>query len=127
LEVSDDMQNTDVISAFLDNEAFEPRELASALSEADGRQTLLQLIALRHIVQLPGAEASTPVRSPRRPSSMWLRAAVLLFALGAGFALGTSVRSGHQASTVGQSTPPVPTIVVHQAPDSGWEPVKRGE
>jgi hypothetical protein len=121
------MQNTDVISAFLDNEEFEPRELETALSASDGRDTLMQLIALRQIVQPPAAEASTAVRSPRQPSVLWLRAAVLIFAIGAGYVLGLSVRSSRQESTVGRLTPPAPTIVVHPAPDSGWEPVKRGE
>jgi len=41
----------DVISAFLDNEPFDSQELAGALASPEGRDLLLDLIALRAIVQ----------------------------------------------------------------------------
>jgi hypothetical protein len=125
--MSDAMQNTDVISAFLDNEEFDSRELAAALATSEGRDTLLQLIGLRQIVQPSAAETSGVVDSPGRGSRLWLRAAVLLLAIGAGYGVGTSVRGSRQASSLDRSTPPAPTIVVHQTSDGGWEPIKRGE
>ena len=39
-----------VISAFLDDEAFEPVALAEALSDPAGRALLIDLLALRRIV-----------------------------------------------------------------------------
>jgi hypothetical protein len=43
--------NGEVISAFLDDEAFEPRALAEALAHPDGRDLLIDLVLLRHLAQ----------------------------------------------------------------------------
>jgi hypothetical protein len=122
------MQNTDVISAFLDNEPFDARELASVLAEPDGRETLIQLMGLRDIVQPAASDALVTQPSRRRPFVLVLRAAVVLLAVGAGYALGASLHRAHQAaSAIDSSTPPAPTIVVHRAPDAQWELVRGGE
>ena len=41
----------DVISAFLDDEPFDSNKLTEALSDPAGRTLLIDLIALRHLVQ----------------------------------------------------------------------------
>ena len=45
------MDTHDVVSAFLDNEPFDPADLARALADPDGRQLLLDLVALRSLVR----------------------------------------------------------------------------
>ena len=58
----------EVISAFLDDEPFDPQELSDALSDPAGRALLIDLIALRRIVQptdaAPAIRAATPVWRP---------------------------------------------------------------
>ena len=53
-----------VISAFLDDEPFDPVALADALSDPAGRALLIDLLALRHIVQPEEASASVALLSP---------------------------------------------------------------
>jgi hypothetical protein len=122
------MPNNDVISAFLDNEPFDARELASVLSEPDGRETLIQLIGLRHVVQPSAADAETILPARRRLPARWLNAAVVLLAVGAGYALGLAMEGVRQSAAGRDSSrPPAPTIVVHRAPDAQWEAVRGGE
>jgi hypothetical protein len=122
------MPNSDVISAFLDNEPFDAGELASVLSEPDGRATLLQLIGLRHIVQPSASDARTALPARRRPLVRWLQAAVVLLAVGAGYALGVAIQGAHGAAPGHDlSAPPRPTIVVHRTPDAQWQAVRGGE
>src|SRR5258705_10410622 len=53
--------NHEVISAFLDDEPFEPQALADALADPAGRGLLIDFVFLR-----PGAESkqSAPARTP---------------------------------------------------------------
>jgi hypothetical protein len=78
-----------VLSAFLDNEPFEAAELAAVLADAGGRETLLDLIALR---QLAHADALGVATMPlERPARSWRRSAavvVLPLALAAGYGVG---------------------------------------
>src|SRR5215217_2368037 len=80
----------EVISAFLDDEPFDPRQLADALSEPAGRAFLLDALALRHLVQPHGhgSPASFGQR-PRRASLKALVAAAAVFvALAGGYFAG---------------------------------------
>ncbi len=125
--------NRDVISAFIDDEPFEPRALADALADPEGRAMLLDLIALRALVQpvtdagvMPLVAASTGSRL--RPSSTgWLAiAAALLLAIGAGYAAGHRTHADStSASTVAveRDVPPAPTRTIaldwHQETNGG--------
>jgi hypothetical protein len=99
-----------VISAFIDNEPFDPHELRDALATPEGREELLDLIALRDVVQLPMATviaAPSPVRSVTRWALAAAAAAVL--AVG-GYSVGRSLAL-EQVSSTAQVTAPAPTSV----------------
>jgi hypothetical protein len=107
----------DVISAVLDNEPFDPAELTAALSDPNGRALLIDLIALRHIVQPVDAVPviGSTVRVPRGPWPL-LAAAAVLVALVGGYAAGTrqtiEPRTDVPAATrVVQAVPFTPTGV----------------
>src|SRR5262245_56306805 len=110
----------EVISAFLDDEPFDPSQLDAALSEPAGRALLLDLLALRHMVQPRGNAVSARVEP--RPSGSALRAlaaiAAVLVALAGGYLVGQ-----HWKGT-GLSEAPAATRVV-EAPAS-WREVLPG-
>ena len=80
----------EVISAFLDDEPFEPQALATALSDPAGRALLIDLIGLRRVVQ--PADVVPPMTLARPPRRVLWRtvaaAAALCLALGGGYLLG---------------------------------------
>lgn len=98
----------DVISALLDNEPFDPEELLAALSEPSGRELLIDLVALRRIVQPP--EPAPPMREvrpvERRPWTMMAAAAAVLIALAGGYVAGS-----RQAIETSAGAPPATRIV----------------
>ena len=79
-----------VISAFLDDESFDPGALAEALSDPAGRALLIELLALRHLVQPEEAGASVAPMSPARGFSVrsLLAAAAMLVTLAGGYLMG---------------------------------------
>ena len=85
------MDTYDVISAFLDNEPFDAGELARALAQPGGRELLLDLVALRTLVQDDGVAAAAPARSGTAARSTWIAvgflAASILFAAGSALVL----------------------------------------
>ena len=111
--------NHDVISAFLDNEPFEPQELSEALADPSGRALLIDLVALRKLAQ-PDEPMSTITLSPRRlPAGvrLALAAAVLTLAVLGGYQLGE--RTGEQSLD-----PPAPTVTIKSSP--AWQDVPQG-
>ena len=58
----------EVVSAFLDDQPFEPEELAEALDDPAGRTLLIDLIVLRRIVQPTDAVPTIRMASPVRRS-----------------------------------------------------------
>src|SRR4051812_4345319 len=116
------MSNThDSISALLDNEPFNPQELLEALSDPAGRALLVDLAALRQIVQ--PSEAVPPIATARplqplvsarplrpRPWQMVAAAAALLVALAGGYTAGI-----RQAIAPSTEAPP-PTRIVQAEP-----------
>ena len=100
----------DAISALLDNEPFNPQELLEALSDPAGRALLIDLAALRQIVQ--PSEAPPPIARvdpvQRRPWQLMAAAAALLVALAGGYAAGTR-------QTVAPSTDAPPAARIVQA------------
>jgi hypothetical protein len=106
----------DVISAFLDDEPFDARELGEALSHPSGRALLIDLVALRHVVQ--PADGIATVRQERR--SAWrplLAAAAVLVALAGGYVI------GERRSALVASDPPSPSRVVQA---DAWQPLPGG-
>ena len=106
----------EVISAFLDDEPFDAQELVAALSDSAGRSLMIDLVALRHIVQ-PDECTVTQQRqrgSVRRP---WLAAAALVVALVGGYYIGERRGAGDVIDA------PTPSRVV-QASD--WQSVPNG-
>jgi hypothetical protein len=91
----------DVLSAFLDDEPFDPQQLVNALSEPAGRALLIDLLALRRMVQ-PTETISAMQRPAVARRFGWrsgvAAAAVLLLAVTGGYFAGmrgsqtTSVR-----------------------------------
>ena len=121
------MSHTEVISAFLDNEPFDARELADVLADAEGRDTLIQIIGLRHVVLASDHAIPAPERSRRR-LPLVARAAIVVCALGAGYAAGAMRRQPADRAVNALSEPaPPPTIVVPRTPDTRWEPIRKGE
>jgi hypothetical protein len=102
----------EVISAFLDDEAFDPQELENALSDPTGRTLLIDLIALRRIVQptrvATDIKAANSVR--RRPWRLAAAAAALFLALAGGYLVGE-----RRAVTTSSEAPP-PTRIVEAVP-----------
>jgi hypothetical protein len=102
----------EVISAFLDDEPFDPQELANTLGDPTGRTLLIDLIALRRIVQptdaAPAIIAANPVR--RRPWQLAAAAAALFFALAGGYLIGE-----RRAMATSSEAPP-PTRIVEAVP-----------
>ncbi len=99
----------DVISALLDNEPFDPQQLLGALSDPAGRKLLVDLAALRRMVQ-PSASIpplATVTAPRRRPWRLLAAAAAVLLALGGGYAVGTR----HTAETSTPEAPPASRVV----------------
>ncbi len=105
-----------VISAFLDDDPFDAAELAAALSDPEGRALLIDLVALRHIVQPdePVAAAAGALRSRWRPL---LATAAMLVALAGGYVI------GDRRSPAQSSEPPAPTRVVQE---TVWQTLPAG-
>ena len=110
----------DVISAFLDDERFDASELADALSDPEGRDLLLDLVALRHVVQPERKEVM--VVYERRPARSTLRlalaAAAVVVALAGGYVM------GQRRADVASFDAPAATRVVEAA--GTWQDVPRG-
>jgi hypothetical protein len=108
------MKNTnhEVISAFLDDEPFEPQVLAEAIADPAGREMLIDFVLLRHAAQSEepaSGVTSTPV--PRAKRSLYLvAAAAVVVALLSGYQL------GQRQSTDDSAPPPAATRVVQSEP-----------
>jgi hypothetical protein len=104
------MTNTEsVISAFLDDEPFDAQELGQALSEPEGRALLIDMVALRHLVQPDEsvAAAAAPRRTWRGSLRPLVAAAAVLVALAGGYFIGE-----RQTVPDNAANPPAPTRVV---------------
>ena len=122
--MSDLVTNSEVITAFVDNEAFDPDALARALAEPAGRDLLIDFIALRHVVSEDGAveqAAAKPLRSHWREL---VAAAAVVAALAGGYLLGRGHIGPGQSSD--DLSAPQPTRVVDLRPGVEWQPVAGG-
>jgi hypothetical protein len=104
------MDTHEVVSAFLDDEPFDPADLAAALADPAGRQLLLDLVALRTLVReepiAPPAPTDRIASSPSKWIAIGFLAASVLFGAGAAWLLPPLLRQ--QSADV----PPTPTRVV---------------
>jgi hypothetical protein len=104
--------NHEVISAFLDDEPFEPRALGEALADPGGRELLIDFVLLRHVAQSEEpAIVITPTPALRSKGSLrWVAAAAVVVALVSGYQL------GQRRSADDSSRPPAATRVVQSEP-----------
>jgi hypothetical protein len=108
-----------VISAFIDNEPFDPVELRDALATPEGRDELLDLIALRDVVQ-PTADTVLIAPSPVRSITRWTLAAAAAAVLAVGgYTVGRSM-APEQIPATAQVTAPEPTSVFTFEPGKNW-------
>ena len=127
----------ETIDALLDGERVDPVELRNALAAAEGREYLVDALALRELVAdtSPAARlAVPPVRSWSRRIQWPAAAAILLVSLVAGFAAGyrsagSAVPPAGASRDVSgdvakiQAPPlraPVPTRVIRLEPGVDW-------
>ena len=100
----------EVLTAFLDNEPFDPAELARALADPGGRELLLDLVALRTLVRDDPIDAPVRPAAPAPSARKWIAvgflAASIVFGAGAAWLLPPLLR---QPSA---DVPPTPDHVV---------------
>lgn len=117
----------DVISAFLDNEPFDAQELSASLATPEGRDLLIDLIALRSVVQ--PTEQARAIDAKQRPRWMWASAAAVLLALVGGYQFGRT-SEGSATPAIGAAVSvaaPAPTTVLKFEPGVNWtESPRRG-
>ena len=85
------MDTHDVISAFLDKEPFDASELARALADPDGRELLIDLVAMRTLVRDESMPAPVPAAVARVSRPKWIAvgflAASVIFGAGTAWLL----------------------------------------
>jgi len=108
-----------VVAAFVDGERVDAHALKTALAQADARDYLAELLALREVV----AQNGTPAAATVRPSRRWIvaAAAAVMLSLGGGYALGLrggSAKTSDDATVSGDA--PQPTRVIEVAPGATY-------
>jgi hypothetical protein len=98
--------NHEVISDFLDGEAFAPHALGEALADPAGRDLLIDCVVLRYAVQADDhvVTAKEPASRPRK-RLLWAVAAMLA-ALAGGYQL------GHRQTALDSTQAPAATRVI---------------
>jgi hypothetical protein len=112
----DDMYS--VLSAMLDDEPVDAGMLAAALETREGRELLIDLVALRRLVQAP---MTAPVVPRRRPAWRLLAAAAIVLAAITGYAAGQR-EADDRAGTI--AAVPAATRVLDTT--GTWQPLPRG-
>jgi hypothetical protein len=127
----DSMQ--DVIAAFVDGERVNADALNHALTPAEGREYLVDVLAMRELVVGEGlaGRALPSERVPSGPAKAWLFAAAaiaLVVSAGTGFVAGQRTKESGRPITVQRARataapgdePPVPTTVIRLQPGVDW-------
>lgn len=117
-----DMQ--DVINAFIDGEPVEAEALDRALAVEAGRSYLIDLLALRGLVEKP-ARQSLPVRaaSPQRKTGLafWAGVAALVaIGVAGGYVSGRTVDRTNEIRIVEVREAPAPTHVIRMESGINW-------
>ena len=112
----------EIVAAFVDGERVDAQALKSALAQAEARDYLADLIALREVMAQGG---STPAPAAR-PSRRWLiaAAAAVMLSLSGGYALGLRLAgtATSDGSVVANTPAPQPTRVIEVAPGASNVP-----
>ena len=120
--MTDAAHDLEVISAFVDDEPFDPEALARALATGDGRQLLIEFIALRHVVADDGVAAVPAVMGPAPTKWRLLAgAAAVVVALAGGFIAGRSLERPGQPDQA-----PAPTRTIELRPGVEWQMTNGG-
>ena len=111
--------NHEVISDFLDGEAFEPRALGEALADPAGRDLLIDFVILRYAARTHEDEIAARAEAPQRrsPGRLLLAAAAVLVALLGGY------QFGHRSAAAEPTQAPDATRVVQVDWQRGAEEV----
>jgi len=133
---NDNETGTDIIGAFIDGERVDPAALKAALARPEGRDYLVDLLALRELAGdvAPFVSSAPPVR-PLIPLPRWAAAAALIACIGGGFLAGTrATRVTPAPAGTTQVTPPdarvrapEPTRVVRLEPGVDWTETSGGK
>jgi hypothetical protein len=111
----------EVIAGFVDGERVDPIALKSALASSEGRDYLVEMVALREVV---GQDGATTEIARARPARRWLvgAAAAILLSLGGGMALGHRIASRDDGAVAGAAdvAAPQPTRVIEVAPGASY-------
>lgn len=110
------------IAAFIDGERVDPHALKSALTHDQGRDYLVELVAIRELMATPTMTVAAP--KPTGPTRAWwiVSAAAVLLAIAGGIAVGTTTAT-HFAMTASKSAPAATVVVTT---DGGWRETKGG-
>jgi hypothetical protein len=120
--MTDATHDLEVISAFVDDEPFDPEALTRALATDEGRQLLIEFIGLRHVVADDGA-AAAPIAIGRVRAEWRLlaAAAAVVMALAGGFVAGRSLEPPGQSDHA-----PAPTRTIELRPGVEWQMTNGG-
>ena len=79
------MNDEEILAAFVDDECVDPEALKAALASPEGREYLIDLLALRELVADRTSEVGAQVASsgPAARMRTWVAAAAVLICLGA--------------------------------------------
>jgi hypothetical protein len=104
----------EVISAFLDDEPFDPRDLARALDDPAGRTLLIDSITLRRIVQ--PTDSIPPMKAPASVRRFGWRAAAAAALFVVALTGGYMVGERRSVAPAPEAEAPPPTRVVQAVP-----------
>src|SRR4249919_619361 len=91
-QTGSDTIGADVIGAFIDGERVDPAALKAALARPEGRDYLVDLLALRDLAgDVASYVSQAPPARPLVPLPRWAAAAALLVCIGGGFFAGARV------------------------------------
>lgn len=110
-----------VVAAFVDGERVDAQALKAALAQAEARDYLAELLALREVIALNGA----PVAAATRPGRRWIiaAAAAVILSLSGGYALGLRLGAAQASDAAGVSdSAPQPTRVIEVSPGASYAP-----
>ncbi len=123
------MTEYEIISAFADHESVDPRRLGDALSDEEGRRYLVELLALRALIdetdETQAESVSRPSFAPGRGKSAWPTwmgavAAALVLGLGS-FAMGMQAgKQDARVTAVAEQRPPEPQRVIELREGIEW-------
>jgi hypothetical protein len=118
----------EALAAWVDGEPVARTDVAVALETREGRDYVLDLMALRHMVTVttPALAAKAPHSARRWPG--WAAAAAIVLCAAGGFAAGRLMApesAGPDAALAPMSTPasmtaPAPTRVIRLEEDTSW-------